>query len=74
LREVFNQDQAAEYLGVCPDTVTGLCKRGELRHVKIGRALRIRKEWCVAFLESRAAGGEGHTPAADAILPKAAGG
>lgn len=68
-REVFDRDQAAEYLGVCPDTVTALCKRGELRHVKIGRALRIRREWCVEFLEAHAAGGHS-TPAADAIFPK----
>ena len=73
MREVFDQRGAAEYLGVCPDTVTMLCQRGELRHAKIGRSLRIRKEWCIEFLEANAAGGDGHTPTADAIFPKQAG-
>lgn len=73
MREVFDRDQAAEYLGVCPDTVTALCKRGALKHVKMARAVRIRKEWCIEFLESNAVGGDGHTPAADAIFPKQAG-
>ncbi len=70
MREIFNQHEAAEYLGVCPDTVTALCKRGELRHRKIGRSLRIRKTWCIEFMEANAAGGDGHTPAADAIISR----
>ena len=73
MREVFNREEAAEYMGVCPTTVTNLCRRGELRHVKFARSIRIRKEWCIEFLEANAAGGDGHTPAADSILPKAAG-
>ena len=66
-REVFNREQAAEYLGVCTDTVTRLCQRGDLRHVKFGRAVRIRKAWCDDWLESEAAGGS-HTPVADAMF------
>lgn len=72
-RDVFDRDQAARFLGFHPDTITNLCKRGELRHMKVGSALRFRKQWCVDFLEAKAIGGTGNTPAADAILPNAAG-
>jgi excisionase family DNA binding protein len=67
VREVFNRQEAAEYLGVSKETVTAWCKKGALRHVKFGRSLRIRKEWCIEFLEERAAGGS-HTPVADAMF------
>ena len=69
MREIFNQHEAADYLGVCPDMVTKLCQRGDLRHAKIGRALRIRRIWCDEYLERIAAGGC-VTPAADAIFPQ----
>jgi excisionase family DNA binding protein len=34
--------QAAEYLSVSATTIYKLCQSGELRHVRIGRAIRIR--------------------------------
>lgn len=70
-REVFDREQAAEFLGLHPSTISELCARGELRHAKIGRALRIRRIWCEGYLESLAAGGT-ETPVADAILAEAA--
>ena len=33
---------AAELIGVHPETVARLCRRGEMPHVRIGRAVRIR--------------------------------
>ena len=72
MRDVFNREEAAEYLGLHPSTITELCHDGALRHAKIGRALRIRREWCNEYLEAIAAGGEA-TPVADRLIAQAAG-
>ena len=34
--------EVAVQLGVCPATVYGLCARGELPHVRVSNAIRIR--------------------------------
>lgn len=36
--------QAADYLNVSATTIYALCKSGELKHVRAGRAIRIRPQ------------------------------
>jgi len=43
--------EVAERLGVCTATVYGLCERGELSHVRVSNAIRIRPSDLNAFLE-----------------------
>ena len=45
--------QAAEYLGLSPDTIYDACARGHLRHARVGgrRSIRLRTEWLDAWLE-----------------------
>ena len=64
--DVLTRQGAAEYLGVCPDTITRMVSRGELRHVRIGHLLRFRRAWLDAWLDSRAQGGG--PPVLDEIL------
>ncbi len=37
--------QAAAYLGFCEKTIRRACQLGKLRCVRIGRSIRIRREW-----------------------------
>ena len=37
--------QAAAYLGFCERTIRRACQLGRLRCVRIGRSMRIRREW-----------------------------
>src|SRR5690349_8710302 len=41
----FTPAEIAAYIGMSTYTVQDLCRRGELRHVKAGRSIRIRREW-----------------------------
>lgn len=43
--------QAAEALGVCDFSIRRMIWRGELRHVRIGRALRIRRDDLQSWIE-----------------------
>lgn len=36
--------QAADYLAVSPTSIYALVKSGELRHVRVGKAIRIRPQ------------------------------
>lgn len=46
----FTAKEAAEYMGMHPETVYRFLQRKELRSVKTGRTYRIKSEWCDAFL------------------------
>jgi excisionase family DNA binding protein len=50
---------AAALIGVHPETVARLCRRGELPHVKIGRATRIIVAQLNAWLIQRSRAEEG---------------
>lgn len=45
--------EAAEALGVSTKTVRRWIERRELRHFRLGRAIRIRQTDLVAFVEAR---------------------
>ena len=49
----MNVADAAEYAGVCKDTIYTAAERGELRHVRIGgrRAIRLKREWIDEWFE-----------------------
>lgn len=49
----LNVKEAAEYAGVCADTIYTACERRELHHIRIGgrRAIRMKREWIDAWFE-----------------------
>ena len=49
----LNVSEAAEYAGVCRDTIYTACERGELEHVRIGgrRSIRLKREMIDARFE-----------------------
>jgi excisionase family DNA binding protein len=49
----MNVGDAAEYAGVCRDTIYTAVERGELRHVRIGgrRSIRVKPAWIDEWLE-----------------------
>ena len=49
----FTPAEIAVYMGMATYTVQELCRRGELRHVKVGRSIRIRREWADQFMADR---------------------
>jgi excisionase family DNA binding protein len=54
----LNVKEAAEYAGVCADTIYTACERRELHHIRIGgrRAIRTKREWIDAWFERYACG------------------
>jgi excisionase family DNA binding protein len=52
-QEFFTPAEIAQYLGLSTYTVQDLCRRGELHHVKVGRAIRIRKQWADDYMTER---------------------
>lgn len=54
----FTVGEGAKYAGVSRDTIYTACKRGELRHARIGgrRSIRMKPVWIDAWLEQYAQG------------------
>ena len=50
LQGFFTPAEIAAYIGMSTYTVQDLCRRGELRHVKAGRSIRIRREWADQYM------------------------
>ena len=48
--------EAAEYSGVCRDTIYTACERGELRHARLSgrRSIRVKPVWIDQWLEQYA--------------------
>lgn len=44
LPDILNTEEAADYLGVCNETILRKCKSGEIKSLKVGNVMRIRKE------------------------------
>src|SRR4051794_19221428 len=51
-RGFFTPAEIAVYIGMSTYTVQDLCRRGELRHVKAGRSIRIRREWADQYMST----------------------
>ena len=53
--DLFNNDQAAAYLGVTPKTleVWRCTKRHQISHIKVGRLVKYRKSALDAFLDQQ---------------------
>ena len=53
MRAWLNVGEAAEYGGVCKDTIYTACERRELRHVRIGerRCIRMKAAWLDEWFE-----------------------
>ena len=49
----FTPAEIAGYIGMSTYTVQDLFRRGELRHVKAGRSIRIRREWADQYMTTR---------------------
>jgi len=65
MRTWLNVSDAAEYAGVCKDTIYTACERSELRHIRIGgrRCIRVKVAWLDEWFErnTRHASGDGGT-------------
>jgi len=51
VRPVMNRDEAAEYLRVCTKTIDTMIMEGKLKHSRLGKSVRIRKEWLDELME-----------------------
>jgi excisionase family DNA binding protein len=49
-QEFFSPDEIAQCLGIAAYTVCELCRRGLLRHARVGRRIRIKREWAEAYM------------------------
>jgi excisionase family DNA binding protein len=70
----LNVREAAEYAGVCRDTIYTACERREIRQVRVGgrRAIRLKREWIDAWLERHAVDAQdkrtsGHTTSSASV-------
>ena len=52
-QEFYSAEDIAAYLGIATYTVRELCRSGRLKHVRLGRVIRIRKDWVDVFAESK---------------------
>lgn len=54
----LNVAEAAEYAGVCRDLIYDACAARRMRHIRIHgrRAIRLKREWIDAWLETHAVG------------------
>jgi excisionase family DNA binding protein len=52
-QQYFAPSEIGTYMGVSTYHVQDLCRGGELRHVKVGRRIRIRLEWADAYMAAR---------------------
>jgi len=57
---LLEADDVAEYLGMRTDWVYREVRAGRLPHIRLGRAVRFRRESIEAWLESRERGSPGN--------------
>lgn len=53
-QEYFDPEEIARLLGIAAYTVRELCRRGKMQHVRVGRRIRIRREWAEAYMMASA--------------------
>ena len=49
-QEFFSPDGIARLLGIAAYTVRELCRRGKIRHNRVGRLIRIKREWAEEYM------------------------
>ena len=52
-QDILTRDEAAAYLKVCISTLNNLKRNGLIRHLRIGRVVRYRREWLDAFINEQ---------------------
>jgi excisionase family DNA binding protein len=62
LREVMNVGQAAQYLGVSPDTLYKYLSEGKVPAFKLGNRWRLKKSTLDRWMERQSQPREGHAP------------
>jgi excisionase family DNA binding protein len=51
-QEFFSPEDIACFMGIATYTVRELVRKGKLRHVRMGRMIRIKKEWADEYLSA----------------------
>ena len=53
-QEFYSPKDTAQWLGIPTYTVCELCRRGLLQHARVGRQIRIKREWAEAYIMASA--------------------
>ena len=59
VEKLYSPEEAADHLGISLRTMRTMIKRGDIRHVRIGRLVKIADSDLQAFIDSRKRGGNG---------------
>jgi excisionase family DNA binding protein len=49
-QEFFTPEEIAQCLGISTYTVCELCRRGKIRHARVGRRIRIKRQWAEEYM------------------------
>lgn len=49
-QEFFSPEEIAQLLGIAAYTVRELCRRGKMRHARVGRRIRIKRQWAEEYM------------------------
>ena len=52
-QDYFTPAEIGRFLGLSTYTIQEVCRRGEMRHVRFGRLIRIRRQWADQFMAAR---------------------
>ena len=52
-QDYFTPAEIGRFLGLSTYTIQEVCRRGEMRHVRFGRLIRIRRQWADQFMATR---------------------
>jgi excisionase family DNA binding protein len=53
-QEYFTPEEIADLLGIAAYTVRELCRRGLMQHARVGRRIRIKRQWAEEYMMSTA--------------------
>jgi excisionase family DNA binding protein len=53
-REFFSPEEIAQWLGISAYTVCELCRRGKIQHARVGRRIRIKRQWAEEYMMASA--------------------